>query len=205
MDATWLDTITGSAWLLPALFGLVVLDAFLVIVPSEVSVVALGALWAATGSPPILAVAAVAAVGAIVGDTACFWIGRRVGTDRWRWQRGRRMAAAIERVSGVIRARTATLVFTARYIPFARIAVNLTAGASGVPYRGFLPLSAAAGATWAAWNLAVGALGGTLLGEQPVLAVVVSIIVAMGVGVLIDVIVSRRARRRAGAPDDATR
>ena len=46
MDADWLQALAASPWLLPALLGLVVLDAFVVIVPSEVSVVALGAMWA---------------------------------------------------------------------------------------------------------------------------------------------------------------
>jgi len=196
VDGAWIEAVTGSPWLYPVLFALVVVDAFLVIVPSEVSVVALGALWAATGAPPILAVAAVAAVGAIVGDSLCYAIGRGVGLDRWPWQRGPRIAAAIERVRGVVITRTATLIFTARYIPFARIAVNLTAGASGIRYRRFLPLSAAAGLGWAAWNLAIGAAGGAVFRDQPVLAVVVSIVVAIAVGALIDLGVSRMSRRR---------
>ena len=197
MDPSWLDALTGSPWMYPALFALVVLDAFLVIVPSEASVVALGALWASTGSPPVLLVAGVAAAGAIVGDAVCFWIGRTVGTDRWRWQRGRRMAAALASARSAVTARTATLIFTARYIPFARIAVNLTAGSSGVPARRFFPLSAVAGTTWAVWNLAVGAAGGALLGEHPLLAIIVSIVVAISLGVLVDLIVTRHARCRA--------
>lgn len=196
MDATWIDAVTGSPWLYPALFLLVVGDAVLVILPSEISVVALGALWASTGAPPILAVAAVAGIGAIVGDSLCYAIGRAVGTDRWGWQRGPRITAAIGRVRSVVHTRTATLVFTARYIPFARIAVNLTAGASGIRYRRFLPLSAAAGLGWAAWNLAIGAAGGALLRDEPVLAVAVSIVVAIAVGVAIDLVASRSSRRR---------
>lgn len=201
MDPGWLEALTGSPWVFPALFALVVLDAFLVIVPSEASVVALGALWAATGSPPVLLVAAVAAAGAIVGDGVCFWIGRTVGTDRWRWQRGRRMAAVLASARSAVTARTATLIFTARYIPFARIAVNLTAGSSGVPARRFFPLSAVAGTTWAAWNLAIGAAGGALLGEHPLLAIMVSIVVAIALGVVVDLFVSRRARPRAPRTD----
>ena len=79
--------LVSSPWLLPALLALVVGDAFLVVLPSETLVVALGAAWAATGSPALAPVVLVTAVGAIIGDALCFAIGRRVGLDRWRWQR----------------------------------------------------------------------------------------------------------------------
>src|SRR6218665_1110279 len=146
MDAPWANDLAASPWLLPALFALVVGDAFLVILPSETAVVALGALFATTGSPPLLAVLPIAALGATTGDLLCYLIGRRVGLDRWQWQRRGGVARAIARV------RTAVLVFTARYIPFARIAVNLAAGAGRVPLAHYLPLSTVAGVTWACYN-----------------------------------------------------
>src|SRR6218665_2355454 len=62
MDAPWANDLAASPWLLPALFALVVGDAFLVILPSETAVVALGALFATTGSPPLLAVLPIAAL-----------------------------------------------------------------------------------------------------------------------------------------------
>ena len=140
-----ITAIAESPWLLAVLLLLVVGDAFLVVLPSETAVVALGSISAATGSPHLGALLAVAATGAIVGDSLCFAIGRSVGHDRWRWQRSGRIARQLERVRSTVLARPAVLIFTARYIPFARIAVNLSAGAVGLPYRRFLPLSAAAG------------------------------------------------------------
>ena len=184
----------------PALFALVFGDAFLVVLPSETAVVALGALAAATGSPPVWLVIPVAAAGAIAGDTACFLIGRAVGHDRWRWQREGRRGAAIARARTTVLARPAVLIFTARYVPFARIAVNLSAGASGLGYRRFLPLSAAACLGWAVYNVAIGSLFGSLLRDTPVLAVIVSIAVAITLGVTIDLVVSRVSARRATPP-----
>jgi membrane protein DedA with SNARE-associated domain len=95
------------------------------------------------------------------------------------------------------------LIFTARYIPFARIAVNLSAGASGLPYRRFLPLSAAAGTAWAVYNATVGLAFGAILRDQPVLAVVISVVVAIGLGILVDAIAQRLAARREAAPVSA--
>ena len=121
---------------LSRLFALVVGDAFLVVLPSETAVVALGALWATTGAPPLLAIVPAAAAGAVVGDGLCYLIGRRIGLDRWRWQREGRIAVAVARVRDTVQRRTAVLVFTARYVPFARIAVNLAAGAGRCPCVG---------------------------------------------------------------------
>lgn len=191
MDQTWIEAVTGSGWLYPALFFLVVGDAFIVILPSETVVVALGALWASTGTPPLGLVIPVAAVGAVVGDLLCFAIGRRVGLDRWSWQRRGRIAAALTSVRRTVLQRTAVLIFTARYIPFARIAVNLAAGASGLSLRQYLPLSAAAGLAWAIYNCAVGALVGTALPDRPVLAILVSVVIAIVLGMTVDAIIRR--------------
>lgn len=192
----WLLALADSPWLLPALFALVLGDAFLVVVPSETAVVALGALSAATGSPSLWLVIPVATVGAITGDSLCYLIGRKAGHDRWKWQREGRVAVAASKVRETVLSRPAVLIFTARYVPFARIAVNLTAGASGLPYRRFLPLSAAACVGWASYNVAVGAFFGTLMSETPLLAVIVSVLVAVSLGVTIDFVTTRLARRR---------
>jgi membrane-associated protein len=187
-------------WLFPALFALVIGDAFLVVLPSETVVVALAALAGATGSPSLFLLVAVAALGAIVGDSLCFAIGRAIGHNRWAWQSRGRLGAAIVRARHTVLTRPAVLIFTARYIPFARIAVNLSAGAVGLPYRRFLPLSAAAGVGWALYNVGVGMFFGTLLADQPVLAVVVSVLVAIALGATVDLVAQRIARRRGATP-----
>ena len=61
MSDAWIDSVAGSPWLFPTLFALVVGDEFLVVLPSETAVVALGAIAGATGDPPLTAVVATAA------------------------------------------------------------------------------------------------------------------------------------------------
>lgn len=189
--------LASSPWIFPALFLLVVADAFLVVLPSETVVVALGALAGATGEPAVLALLPVAAAGALLGDSLCYLIGRHVGIDRWAWQRTGPVATVLARVRRTVLIRPAVLIFTARYIPYARIAVNLSAGAVGLPLRRFLPLAAAAGTAWAVYNLAVGALFGAALSETPLLAVGVSVVVAIVLGITVDLVVQRVAARRA--------
>ena len=192
MDDAWLAELAASPWLLPLVFLLVVGDAFLVVLPSETAVVALAALSTTTGSPGLGSIIAAASVGATVGDGLCYLIGRRIGLDRWRWQREGRTGAAIARARAAVHRRTAVLVFTARYVPFARIAVNLTAGAGRVPLRRYLPLAACAGLAWACCNVAIGAIVGNMFRDAPLVAVATSIPIAIALGLVVDR-VSRRS------------
>ncbi len=127
-----LAQLATSPWALAALFLLVVGDAFLVVVPGEAAVTAFGALAVSTGTLPIALVIAIAAAAAFTGDAACYLLGRTVGLDRWRWMRHRRVRALFSWAAVRLDRSTAAIVFTARFIPFARLAVNLTAGASRV-------------------------------------------------------------------------
>lgn len=187
----WMLAVASSPWVYPVTAVLIVADAFLVVVPSETVVVALGALALSTGTPSVWVLVPVAAASAILGDSLCFVIGRRIGTA---WIRHTRLARAVEFAKATLDRRAASVILTARYVPFARIAVNLTAGATGFSYRRFLPLSAIAGLGWALFNVFVGASFGALFPGQPLLGVVLAVVVAIGLGVLIDVIVARVSR-----------
>ena len=205
--SAWMTGLASSPFLFPALFLLTVGDAFLVILPSETVVVALGAISAATGSPPIVPLLAVAAVAAMTGDVLCFLIGRAVGVSRFRWMRGPRVSGAIARAGRALHRRAAVAILTARYIPFARIAVNLAAGASGLPMRRYLPLTAIAGVAWALYNVGVGAFFGGILPGKPFVAVLVSVVVAVTVGLVIDrlgAVADRRVTRRSSAAPAAS-
>lgn len=199
----WLLSIAASPWIYLALFLLVVADAFLVVLPSETLVVALGALAAAGGEPSAVLLVPVAAAGALVGDSLCYVIGTRIGTDRWAWQRRGRIAAALARARRTVLTRPAVLIFTARYIPYARIAVNLSAGAAGLPLRRFLPLAAVAGAAWAVYNVVIGVAFGAAMPGHPLLATALSVVVAIVLGIAVDLIAQRIARLRASraSPD----
>lgn len=196
MFADLLAGVAAGPWALPVLFALVFADAVLVVVPGEVAVTATGALAAATGTPSLAAVIAVAAVAAFCGDALCYGVGRVAGVDRWRWMRHRRIRAGFDRAGARLSRGTATVVFTARFIPFARLAVNLTAGATKVPAARYLGTVAVAASAWAVYQAVVGAAVGSLLPGQPLLAVALSVIVAIALGVTIDVAATRWRGRR---------
>ncbi|WP_258567191.1 DedA family protein [Microbacterium sp. Se5.02b] len=88
---------------------------------------------------------------------------------------------------------TATVLFTARFVPFARLAINLVAGASRIHPPRYLALVALAATGWAGYQAAVGAAVAAVVPGGPLVAVPVSVVLAIGLGLLID-LVSRRRR-----------
>lgn len=190
-----LSTVAASPWALIAMFGLVLGDAFLVVIPGETAVTALAALSVVTGEPGLVGIIAVAALAAFLGDTVCYLVGRRVGLERWTWMRRPRIAAMFSWARARLARSTAAIVFTARFIPFARLAVNLTAGASGVTAPRYLPLAALAAFGWACYQALVGTVVATLLPDAPVVAILASIAVALLLGVALDAVLAARWRR----------
>lgn len=194
------ETITAlaaSPWIYLAVFAVCVIDGFFPPVPSETVVVAAATVAAATGSPLLVPLIAVAAAGAIAGDNIAYWIGRGVGTDRFPWMRGRRVVKALDWARRGLDRRGALLIFTARYIPVGRIAVNMTAGASRFPVRRFVGLSIAAGITWAIYSTVFGLVAGQWLHDQPILAVGLAILLAAAVGFIVDLVLRRMLSRPA--------
>lgn len=193
----------GQPWVLAVLFACCVIDGFFPPVPSESIVVGLAAVAVSTGVPNLWLVVAITAAGAVVGDNIAFLIGRSVGTERFRWMRRPRVQAAFERAGQELARRSASYLITARYIPVGRVAVNMTAGATGMRHPRFFVLSILAGLSWAAYSVSFGVLAGRWVEDNPALAMVVAIALALAVGVLVDHVVQRwnRARAARRAPD----
>ena len=189
----------ASPWLYLVLLAVTVIDGFFPPVPSETVLVAAAAVAASTGEGNLLLLGAIAAVGAAIGDNIAFWIGRRIGTERFSWMRRPRVAAAFAHAQRALDRRSATLILGARYIPVGRVAVNMTAGGLRFPWRRFLPLSLIAGLSWSAFSLAIGLLAGAWVKDQPLLSAGLGIVVALVIGVVIDRVAAAR-RRREPAP-----
>jgi membrane-associated protein len=195
--------LAASPWIFLVVFGVCLIDGFFPPVPSETIVVAAATISVATGAPQLVPLIAAAAAGAFAGDTIAFWIGRSIGVTRFAWMRGARVSTMFAWARRGLDRRGAVLIFVARYIPVGRIAVNMSAGATGYPVRRFIPISMAAGATWAVYSSVFGLVAGQWLHEQPLLAVAIAVVCAMGIGMLVDLVVRRvldRERNRGQVP-----
>jgi membrane protein DedA with SNARE-associated domain len=187
---------TASPWLPLVMFAIAMLDGFFPPVPSETVLVAAAAVAATTGAvPTVLLLCVLAAAGAMIGDNLAYAVGRAVGVRRWAWMRKPRAAAVFARAGATLDKRGAPLILGARYIPVGRVAVNMTAGALRYPRRRFVPLSALAAVTWAAYCAAIGLLAGQWLEDQPLVSAAIGVAVALLTGLVIDRIAAARRTR----------
>ena len=181
--------ITHSAaqwWVVPLVGLFCLIDGFFLFLPSETALVALASISARTGHPNIWLLLAVGALGAIIGDNIAYFLGRKLGTTRFKWMRRPRVAKAFEWAGKELDKRGAILIFTARYIPVGRIAVNFTAGATGFAWRRFVALDAIAAVTWASYSIAVGTFAGRWVHHNPLLGVGIAIAFAIVIGFIVD-------------------
>ena len=190
----------GQPWVLILVFVCCVVDGFFPPVPSESVVVGLAAVTATAGIPNPVLLAATAAAGAFLGDNIAYLIGRGAGTRRWAWMRGRRMQRAFRWAGTELRKRPGSLILVARFVPIGRVAVNLTAGATDFPQTRFVGMTVLSALLWGAYSVAIGLFFGQWFEENHLLGVIVAVICAIGLGILVDLAISRLRGR---LPEDA--
>ncbi|GHE77489.1 membrane protein [Streptomyces spiralis] len=168
-------SLTGAPWIYVVVALSVLLDVFLPVLPSGVLVVtaataAAAGSGAATGRvpgdvPDILALILCAATASVLGDLVAYRLAWRGGERLDRAiARSRRLSSAQERLGAALSRGGGVLVLIARFAPAGRSVVSFSAGATHRRVREFLPWSALAGLTWAAYSVALGYFGTRWLG-----------------------------------------
>jgi membrane protein DedA with SNARE-associated domain len=183
-----------TPWAYLVMAGILVIDGFFPFVPGETAVVTLSTLVAASGGQLLWLVLTVAVAATMVGDAISFFIGRRLGLDRWRWMRGPRMSAIFARASVGLNHRPGLYLIGAKFLPFVRVAVTMTAGASGLAVRRYLSRSLVASTIYTLYHVAVGAAAGFWFSVNPLVAALIAIAVVFALGFCLDRIA--RLRRR---------
>lgn len=191
----------GSPWTALVLFAVCVLDGFFPVIPGETTLVAAAAIaW--TTDPAALPIVALSGMsGAWLGDNIAYSLGRRVGTNRFAWTTRPRVARVTEYVTRELSSRPESIILTGRFIPVARVLIDMAAGATGVPRRRFLVLSLISSATWTTVTMIIAIFAGTFLSTQPVLATVSAVLIALVAGVVVDRVL---AWNRNGRPQGET-
>ena len=131
------------------------------IVPGEVGMVVAGAAAERTGVPLVTMILA-ATVGATIGDSVSYGIGRRWGRPllcRYEVVRTR-MAPKIERAEGWFDERGGAAIFFGRFVGALRAVVPLAAGIGRMPYGRFLPWNIAASLLWGGITVTLGYVAG---------------------------------------------
>jgi undecaprenyl-diphosphatase len=125
------------------------------------------------------------ALGAVVGDSVGYEIGRLFGDPLKRSRLGRKVGEERwARAEAYLRAKGGRAVFLGRFVGLLRALVPALAGMSRMPYRTFLPWNVAGGVVWAPGFVLLGHLAGSsyrqverIVGRASLLLVVVVVVV----------------------------
>ncbi|MEV6673462.1 VTT domain-containing protein [Streptomyces sp. NPDC051162] len=168
-DTPWMYVIVGVS---------VLLDVFLPVLPSGVLVITAATTAAGSaadavgdaaqghaGFPEMFALVMCAATASVLGDMVAYRLAWR-GGDRFdrAISRSRRLTAAQAKLGTALLRGGGPLVVVARFAPAGRSVVSLGAGVMHRRVAEFLPWSALAGLTWAAYSVSLGYFGGQWLG-----------------------------------------
>lgn len=179
---------------------LVICDAAVPPVPSELMVVTSGAM-SVTGHLNLILSLLTATSASFIGDVLVFQLFKRELNhvlDRWAWGRRvhRGLHAAVVKAG---RSSTYAAIVAGRFIPAGRTATLAAAGMGDAPTRPILLCSAAGSLLWSSWMTGLGFATG-MATNLPFWA---SSLIGVGVGILVGLVVSavvalrrRRARYR---------
>lgn len=181
------------AYVLSAL--LVFADGVCALFPAETTLITASAL-AVEGLLDLRLVILAGAVGAVAGDSALYWLAR-FGRRRFQAQldtamRNEKVAEAMD----LIGSSAAVLLVVGRYVPGLRFVVNASCGLAPLPYRRFLLWSAIGGSLWSVVTCLTAYVLGTVLGDNPIAAVVLASLVSTFAVAIVFVLIRRH---RAGA------
>jgi membrane protein DedA with SNARE-associated domain len=157
-----------------AVFGLVFADAIVPIFPGETTLNT-ASFAASQGQLELWLVIVAGALGAVLGDSALYWIAR-TGPRRLKAklkatsEKDERVASGLDLLgrSGPL------LISCGRFVMGVRFAVNVSMGMIEYPYRRFLLWSAIGGVAWAIYTCVLAYWVSTALADFPVVSIVIS-------------------------------
>jgi undecaprenyl-diphosphatase len=145
--------------------------------PGEIAIL-LGGVLASQHRVPLATVAAAAIMGAILGDTIGYGLGRRWGRPLLYGTIGRVIKHRhLDRAERYLARRGGKAVFFGRHTAMLRVLIPGMAGMARMPYRTFALYNILGGLVWAIWNILLGYIAGA--GWKHVAAL------ASGIGLLI--------------------
>ncbi|MGW0120411.1 DedA family protein [Streptomyces sp. NPDC003327] len=169
-------------------------------VPNSAALAGAGAL-AATGDLNLPLLIAVPLVGAVLGDLAVFWAGRRSSGRALGWlSRDARRRSTLEWVAHRLHLYGVPAVIGLRFVPTGRGIGALTAGLVGFPLRGYLLGAGIAEALFVSYTVGLGYLGGRFLTDGGPAALLVGPAVSLLVAGIALAVQRTACRRPTSAP-----
>jgi membrane protein DedA with SNARE-associated domain len=178
-------------------FALIFGDAIIPLLPGETTLNTASVL-ASQGSLELVPVMIAGALGAVMGDSALYWLARLAG-ERFEPQVEKvRSDQRVERALKILGDRSTVLLVFGRYVPGLRFLINATMGATRFPYPHFFVWSAVGGTTWAIYTTLLAYHVGTSLEGYPLASILIS--GAITTGLILIVFWTERRRSHPAAP-----
>jgi membrane protein DedA with SNARE-associated domain len=193
---SWLSSVPpGVMYTLVAV--IIAVESMGVPVPGEIALVS-ASLLAASGYADIWWVAVAASLGAIVGDSIGYAIGRRGGRPFLDWL-GRKFPKhlgppQIAKAERMFNKYGVSAIFFGRFVALLRVLAGPMAGALKVPYRKFLAANMAGGIVWASGTALVIYLVGQAAEQWLSRFSWIALALAVGAGIVTTLVIRRRAR-----------
>jgi membrane-associated protein len=177
------ELVTDSPITYLAIFLMAAIDVLAPIIPAEATVTA-SAVLAGQGKLTIAYIMLAAGLGAFVGDNIAYWVGRAAGRPLvQRVLRGN--TRQLDDVQAQFHKRGGLFIIIGRFVPGGRTAVAVGAGILHFGWGQFIVYDAVAATIWAFQAALPGYIGGSLIQDQPWLAMVIgfglSAILAVGI------------------------
>lgn len=185
------DAATYGYW---AVLLVVAGDGVFPALPGETAIVA-AAVLAADGVLSLPLVILAGAVGAVIGDSSAFWIGRAGGGPIRRTVVRFAGAERLEAAERMVRRQGPALVVIGRFLPGIRIAINLSCGAGQMSYPRFLFFDSVGAAFWSTQAALLGYFAGKAFADQLWVAFIVAFAVTGLVGGFVALKERQRVRR----------
>jgi membrane protein DedA with SNARE-associated domain len=162
--------VTDSPITYLVIFAMAAIDVIVPVLPAEATVTA-AAVLAGQGTLSIAWVMVAAGLGAFVGDNIAYWIGRAAGRPLVeRVLRGN--TEQLDSIQEQFDKRGGIFIIIGRFVPGGRTAVAVGAGILHFNWLQFVLYDAVAAVIWAFQAALPGYIGGSLIQDQPWLAMV---------------------------------
>ncbi len=200
LAVSWTDPSTLGY---PLLFGGVLLGSIVPVVPTGAVVGAAAAIAVTTDSLSLTLVLLLSTLGAFLGDVVTFAVCRFGGPAAVRWVSRGQHADRLAEVREQFRQHGWQIIVAGRLLPAGRIPVLVAAGALAYPWRRLLPASLVAGLIWAVAYALLGVVSGGVF-DSPLVATLIATGLVLLVGVVLNLVSSRRRAGAGSAPSAET-
>ena len=204
----YLDLIirTVGIWTYLILFVVIFIETGLVVtpfLPGDSLLFAVGA-FAAKGSLEVFPIWILLMLAAVLGDTANYWIGHKIGPrvfkEDTRWIKREHL----ERTQAFYDKHGGKTIFLARFIPIIRTFAPFVAGIGKMRYGYFLTYNIIGGISWVTLFIWGGYFfGGLPIVEKNFSLIIIALVLIPGIPALIEVFKSRKKPAKATQPSAA--